>query len=94
MQELEETLNDDTEMAAMYLGRRAEKEQQAQAGGIPPTSSSRLASLAEALQTSEEDPVSATAGAEGRGHDAELPVDNQTGDTAEQVRWPFQWHTS
>ena len=70
----------------MYLGRRAEKEQQARVDGAPSMSSgSRLASLAEAIQpSSEEDPVSATAASQGRDPDAEPPTDSQTADDDEQ----------
>ena len=71
----------------MYLGRRAEKEQQAQADGVESLSSSRLASLAEAIQPSEEDPVSATALSEGRDPTAsEPPADIQTAEDGQKVR--------
>jgi len=89
VQELGETLNSDSEMAAMYLGRRAETGQQARVDGATSTGSSRLASLAEAIQPSqEEDPVSATAASQGRDPDAEPPTDSQPPDDDEQqVRW-------
>ena len=71
----------------MYLGRRAEKEEQAHVDGATSLSSgSRLASLAEAIQpNNEEDPVSATAALQGRDPDAEPPTDSQAPDDEQQV---------
>ena len=66
----------------MYLGRRAEKDQQAQ--GATADGASRLGSLAEAV-VSHEDPVSATAGASGRDPDAEPPADSVLEDSPQQV---------
>ncbi len=69
----------------MYLGRRAETEQQARVYGAMSTGSGRLASLAEAIRPNqEEDPVSATAASQGRDPDAEPPTDSQPPDDDEQ----------